>query len=129
MLFAESWTARGKWRFLNQLRASSRTFLIMSTRQNKVAAQADQLVSSAVPERPQSGAVLCIAGRTPIGQAACAILAQLVEREHVVARVLGSDALSIRGVSRLNPESVEALCASSTSVARAWLWSDMLYAG
>jgi predicted PurR-regulated permease PerM len=78
--------------------------------EQKVAAQADQLVSSAVPERPQSGAVLCIAGRTPIDQAACAILAQLVEREHVVARVLGSDALSIRGVSRLNPESVEALC-------------------
>ncbi len=61
-------------------------------------------------ERSSSGAALCLAGRTPIDQAACAILAQLVEREHVAARVLGPDSLSISGVSRLNPEGVAALC-------------------
>ena len=52
----------------------------------------------------------CLAGRTPIDQAACAILAQLLEREHVTARVLGQDSLSISGVSRLSPDGVEALC-------------------
>lgn len=57
-----------------------------------------------------SGVALCLAGRTPIDQAGCAILAQLVEREHVVARVLGPESLSISGVARLNPEGVEALC-------------------
>ena len=55
-------------------------------------------------------AALCLAGRTPIDQAACAILAQLAEREHVAARVLGPDSLTISGVSRLNPEGVEVLC-------------------
>ena len=57
-----------------------------------------------------SGVALCLAGRTPIDQAACAILAQLVEREHVTARVLGPESLSINGASRLDPKSVEALC-------------------
>jgi hypothetical protein len=38
------------------------------------------------------------------------MLAQLVEREHVAARVLGPDSLSISGVSRLNPDGVAALC-------------------
>ena len=61
-------------------------------------------------ERSSSGGALCLAGRTPIDQAACAILAQLVEREHVAARVFGPDSLSISGVSRLNPEGVAALC-------------------
>src|SRR5271157_4936809 len=74
-------------------------------------AQAVPQVESPVPiERSSCGAALCLAGRTPIDQAACAILAQLVEREHVTARVLGPDSLSISGVSRLNPDGVEALC-------------------
>jgi predicted PurR-regulated permease PerM len=71
---------------------------------------APQVESPAPTERSSSGAALCLAGRTPIDQAACAILAQLVEREHVTARVLGPDSLSISGVSRLNPDGVEALC-------------------
>ena len=77
---------------------------------------ADEEIAQAAPqleapaERSSSGAALCLAGRTSIDQAACAILAQLVEREHVTARVLGSDSLSISGVSRLNPDGVAALC-------------------
>jgi predicted PurR-regulated permease PerM len=76
---------------------------------------ADEEIAQAAPqleapaERSSSGAALCLAGRTSIDQAACAILAQ-VEREHVTARVLGPDSLSISGVSRLNPDGVEALC-------------------
>ena len=77
---------------------------------------ADEEIAQAAPqlealaERSSSGAALCLAGRTSIDQAACAILAQLVEREHVTARVLGPDSLSISGVTRLNPDGVAALC-------------------
>ena len=76
----------------------------------EIAQAAPQLEAPAPTERSSSGSALCLAGRTPIDQAACAILAQLVEREHVTARVLGPDSLSISGVSRLNPDGVEALC-------------------
>ena len=76
----------------------------------EVAQAAPQVESLVQIERSLSGAALCLAGRTPIDQAACAILAQLVEREHVAARVLGPDSLTISGVSRLDPEGVEALC-------------------
>ena len=76
----------------------------------EIAQAAAQLESPTPTERSSSGAALCLAGRTPIDQAACAILAQLVEREHVTARVFGPDSLSISGVSRLNPAGVEALC-------------------
>jgi hypothetical protein len=76
----------------------------------EVAQAAPELESPPPTERSSSGAALCIAGRTRIDQAACAILAQLVEREHVTARVLGPDALSISGAPRLNPDGVGALC-------------------
>ena len=49
------------------------------------------LESSGAIEPFSSGAALCLAGRTPIDQAACAILSQLIEREHVAVRVLGPD--------------------------------------
>ena len=68
------------------------------------------LESSGAIEPFSSGAALCLAGRTPIDQAACAILSQLIEREHVAVRVLGPDSLSISGVSRINPDGVNALC-------------------
>ena len=71
---------------------------------------APQLESQPRTERSSSGIALCLAGRTPIDQAACAILAQLLEREHVTARVLGPDSLSFSGMSRVNPDGVEALC-------------------
>jgi hypothetical protein len=76
----------------------------------EVAQAAPPLETPTPRERSSSGAALCIAGRTPIDQAACTILTQLVEREHVTARVIGSEALSISGPSRLNPDGVEALC-------------------
>ena len=77
---------------------------------DKVAQVASQLEFPAPTEHSSSGAALCLAGRTPIDQAGCAILAQLLDREHVMARILGPDSLSISGVSRLNPDGVEALC-------------------
>ena len=77
---------------------------------DEVAQAAPQLETPTPRERSSSGSALCIAGRTPIDQAACTILAQLVEREHVTARVIGSEALSISGPSRVNPDGVGALC-------------------
>ena len=83
-----------------------------SSSAHKVSGQPTSVHSEATVsnENSASGVALCLAGRTSIDQAACAILAQLVEREHVTARVLGPDSLSISGVARLNPEGVEALC-------------------
>ena len=77
---------------------------------DEVAQAAPQLETPTSRERSASGSALCIAGRTPIDQAACTILAQLLEREHVPARVIGSEALLIGGPSRLNPDGVDALC-------------------
>ena len=69
------------------------------------------LLESPGPMEPSSsGAALCLAGRTPIDQAGCAILSQLIERKHIAARVLGPDSLSVSGVSRINPDGVKALC-------------------
>jgi hypothetical protein len=69
-----------------------------------------QIASPVSDEPAPSDVALCLAGRTPIDQAACAILAQLIERERGATRVLGPDSLSINGVSRLNPDRVNALC-------------------
>jgi predicted PurR-regulated permease PerM len=73
-------------------------------------AQAEPIVEPPAPDDHSSRVSLCLAGRTPIDQAACAILAQLVEREHVAARVRGPESLSISGVSRLDTNGVDALC-------------------
>src|SRR3984957_4121145 len=53
---------------------------------------------------------LCLGGRTPLDQAACAILAQLLERQGVVVRVAGPKALSNRGLAELNGEGLTAVC-------------------
>jgi hypothetical protein len=74
------------------------------------ASQARPIVEAPARHERSSSVALCLAGRTPIDQAACAILAQLVEREHVSARVLGPESLSINGVARLDAKNVEALC-------------------
>ena len=54
--------------------------------------------------------VLCLGGRTPLDQAACAILVQLLERRGVGARVAGPEVLSNRGISALNEEGLTAVC-------------------
>ena len=54
--------------------------------------------------------VLCLGGRTPLDQAACAILVQLLNRENVSSRVAGPDAISRSGVSDLSGEGLDAIC-------------------
>jgi predicted PurR-regulated permease PerM len=72
------------------------------------------------PERASGGeapalespprAALCIGGRTPLDQAACAILGQLLERRGVAARTATPQALTNRGVLELRAEGVDAIC-------------------
>ena len=53
---------------------------------------------------------LCIAGQTPLDQAACAILAQLIEREGAAANVLGPEALTTRGIFSLDAHGADVIC-------------------
>jgi hypothetical protein len=70
-----------------------------------------------LPDSPSSEAmthdvrsVLCLGGRTPLDQAACAILVQLLSRDNVSTRIAGPDALSTTGVSGIGGEGVDAAC-------------------
>jgi hypothetical protein len=79
-LCAALWTGAGKRKYANPSRASSRIFSDhVDVADEEIAQAAPQLESPVPAERATSGAALCLAGRTPIDQAACAILAQLVE--------------------------------------------------
>lgn len=81
---------------------------------------ADALAQSqgteALPEQASEGAagvkseVLCLAGRTPLDQAACAILVQLLERRGIATRVAGPQALTTIGIFGLKAEGVRAVC-------------------
>jgi hypothetical protein len=70
----------------------------------EVAQRTLKLDSAGSGERISSGAALCLAGRMPIDQAACAILAQLIERERGAARVLGPSSASDRPHQVLDAE-------------------------
>jgi predicted PurR-regulated permease PerM len=54
--------------------------------------------------------VLCVAGRTPLDQAGCAILVQLLERRSVATRVASPEALTTRGIFGLKTDGVHAIC-------------------
>ena len=54
--------------------------------------------------------MLCVAGRTPLDQAACAILAQLLERRQISASVAGPEALTSAGIFALSTNGVSAIC-------------------
>jgi predicted PurR-regulated permease PerM len=53
---------------------------------------------------------LCLGGRTPLDQAACAVLGQLVERRGASTRVAGPQELTNRGINGLSAENVTAIC-------------------
>jgi hypothetical protein len=57
-----------------------------------------------------SGAALCLGGRTPLDQAACAILAQLLERRNVTTRLAGPQALTTSGIFGLSADGISAIC-------------------
>ena len=60
--------------------------------------------------RPPGREVRCIAGRTPLDQAACAILSQLIERRHVAARTSGPQTLAANGAPNSDAREIGAIC-------------------
>jgi predicted PurR-regulated permease PerM len=54
--------------------------------------------------------VLCVAGRTPLDQAGCAIVVQLLERKGISTHVAGPEALTTGGTFDLKPDRVQAIC-------------------
>ncbi len=81
----------------------------VDVREEKTAAEPAQTPAVPAPPAPPA-AVLCIAGRTPIDQAACSILVQLLARQNIPTRVAGPDALSIHGAPRISAEGISAIC-------------------
>jgi predicted PurR-regulated permease PerM len=54
--------------------------------------------------------VLCLAGRSPLDQAACAILVQLLSRANVATRMAGPEALTANGMFGFNAIGADAIC-------------------
>jgi predicted PurR-regulated permease PerM len=54
--------------------------------------------------------VLCLGGRTPLDQAACAILVQLLTREGIATHVAGPDAITTSGILNLIAEKADVIC-------------------
>ena len=78
-------------------------------REEKATAEPAETPDVPATARPPA-TVLCIAGRTPIDQAACSILVQLLARQNIPTRVAGPDALSIHGAPRISAEGISAIC-------------------
>ena len=64
------------------------------------------------PEWQGEQPVLCIAGRTPLDEAAAIMFAQLCNVHGLAARVEGSDALSTANIFRLETDGVALVCLS-----------------
>jgi len=77
--------------------------------ENPEVAQTPIDASPAAPQAPV-GSALCLAGRTPLDQAACAILVQLLERKGISTRVAGPDALSTSGIFTLDTAGLDVIC-------------------
>ena len=60
----------------------------------------------------QDTAVLCVAGRGSLDEAAAAMLAQLLEKHGIGARVVPSEAVSVANVGRLDVTGVQMACLS-----------------
>jgi predicted PurR-regulated permease PerM len=81
--------------------------------ESEVVARAIPAASDPAPDaggREAAEEALCLAGRTPLDRAACAILAQLLERRAVPARVAGQQALTTGGIFALRADGVRVIC-------------------
>ena len=73
--------------------------------------------SAEPPAAPAPGAAivengakaLCLAGRTMLDQAGCAMLAQLIQRKMIAASFAGPDSLTTRGIFALDATGVDAI--------------------
>ena len=68
------------------------------------------------PEWRSPGAVLCIAGRGPLDAAAATILAQLLGKHGLGARVIEHEAASRRGIDSLDLDGVAMVCVAYLQV-------------
>src|SRR5919201_1059011 len=64
------------------------------------------------PEWRTDAPVLCVAGRTPLDQAAAAMIAQLLGKHGLGARVEGADAVATMNILRLETAGVALVCLS-----------------
>ncbi len=71
---------------------------------------AEQEPSGLVEPASHARTVLCLGGRTPLDQAACAILVQLLNRENISTHVAGPDAITTTGIVNLTAEGADAIC-------------------
>jgi predicted PurR-regulated permease PerM len=82
--------------------------------ENSTEAPAEDLAPESISDdsllQPGRPLALCLGGRTPLDQAACAILVQLLERQGIATRMARPDALSNRGISELDGTDVAAIC-------------------
>jgi predicted PurR-regulated permease PerM len=64
------------------------------------------------PEWQADTPVLCVAGRGPVDEAAAIMLAQLLEKHGLRARVMSADAIAISNISRLETSGIVMVCLS-----------------
>lgn len=60
--------------------------------------------------------VLCVGGRSALDDAASLLLAHLLQRQGLTARVVGSDTLSVAGIAQLDPARIGVICLSYLDV-------------
>jgi len=60
--------------------------------------------------------VLCVGGRSALDDAASLLLAHLLQRQGLTARMAGFDTLSVAGIARLDPERIGVICLSYLDV-------------
>jgi hypothetical protein len=70
------------------------------------------LATQGEPER----VVLCVGGRSALDDAASLLLAHLLQRQGLTARVAGFDTLSVAGIARLDPARIGVICLSYLDV-------------
>lgn len=66
----------------------------------------------AEPGQARTGTVLCVAGRGPLDEAACTMLAQILAKRGLNARVVSSDAVARGTIDTLDVSGVDVVCVS-----------------
>jgi hypothetical protein len=64
------------------------------------------------PEWRTEASVLCVAGRSPLDEPAAAMVAQLLGKQGLGARVEGADAVATMNILRLETSGVALVCLS-----------------
>src|SRR4029079_1503244 len=68
------------------------------------------------PEQQAENVVLCVGGRSALDDAASLLLAHLLQRQGLTARVAGYETLSVAGIAELDPARIGVICLSYLDV-------------